>query len=66
MAKPQQNPQPGKEPIAPSLQVVEKAGLGQPTTPEPDVSQEETPEQQSQAAEAAARRRIHPPRVWPD
>jgi hypothetical protein len=58
MARPQQKPQPGPETAQAGLKVVDNAKAE--TTAKP--------EQPKAAArdEAAARKRLHPARVWPD
>lgn len=64
--RPQQKPQP--EPGQPGLKVVEKpAGASASgAKSNPGAGSDQAAANQSREAEAAARRRLHPPRVWPD
>jgi hypothetical protein len=63
--RPQQKPQ--SEPNPPGLKVVEKPAEGSAPSVQGDpAAGEKEASNQARHAEAAARRRLHPPRVWPD
>jgi hypothetical protein len=64
MTRPQQKPQPASQPSQAGLKVVDKAEAA----PSDKPAQPKVPAQSKAPAQdgAAARRRLHPARVWPD
>ena len=66
MARPQEKQPPGPDQNQPGLKVVDKDSGKRPEAPATDAAPQEDADQKARAAEAAARRRMHPPRVWPD
>jgi hypothetical protein len=67
MARPQQKPQPSAETGKPGLKVVDKTTENAaPAEPAKAEAKAEAAASKAAESEAAARRRRHPPRVWPD
>jgi hypothetical protein len=58
MARPQPKSQPEQDAAPPGLKVVENASV--------DRKPADAPKPSAEQQAAAARRRMHPPRVWPD
>jgi hypothetical protein len=63
-SRPQQKPEPA--PSQPGLKVVEKPAPSGPAGQSEPEAKNARAEDRTREAQAAARRRLHPPRIWPD